>query len=82
VDASPGVLFEASAMGCNVVASRNCGNWRLCHHELLAPRCEASDFVDRIRRSLTSPHPDGRDRFRGGYVKLLDALEQFRSASG
>lgn len=82
VDAAPGVLFEASAMGCNVVASRNCGNWRLCHDELLAPRCEATDFVDRIRRSLTGPYPDGRDQFRGGYVKLLDALEQLRSASG
>jgi glycosyltransferase involved in cell wall biosynthesis len=81
VDGAPGVLFEASAMGCNVVASRNCGNWALCHDELLARRCEAPDFVDRIRRSLGCPYPDGRDRFRGGYADLVEALERFRPAS-
>jgi len=34
-DAAPGILFEGSVMGCNLVASRNCGNWKICHTELL-----------------------------------------------
>jgi glycosyltransferase involved in cell wall biosynthesis len=81
VDAAPGVLFEASAMGCNVVASPNCGNWRLCHDELLARRCDAGELVDRIRRSLDRPYPDGRDRFRGGYGALVKALGELRAAT-
>ncbi len=81
VDGAPGILFEASAMGCNVVASRNCGNWRLCHDELLVPRCEASPFVDRIQRAVTRPFPDGRDLFQGGYGELLGALERFRAGA-
>ena len=81
VDGAPGILFEASAMGCNVVASRNCGNSRLCHEELLVPRCEASPFVDRIRRAVAGPYPDGRDEFRGGYGELLGALERFRAGA-
>src|SRR5262249_42175479 len=43
LDAAPGVLFEASAMGCNVVASPNCGNWGLCNEQLLAKRCSLGD---------------------------------------
>lgn len=82
VDAAPGVLFEASAMDCNVVATRNCGNWQLCHEELVAERCQAADFVSRIRRSLTGRYPDGRDRFRNGYGEFVRALEQFRSTAG
>jgi hypothetical protein len=74
VDAAPGVLFEASAMGCNVVASPNCGNWQLCHPQLLAPQCTLDAFGDPIERSLTAPFPDNRDRFHGGYDALLEVL--------
>jgi hypothetical protein len=82
VDAAPGVLFEASAMGCNVVATRNCGNWQLCHEDLMAEACDAAEFVRRIRRSLTGARPDGRDRFQGGYREFLRAVESFPSGPG
>jgi glycosyltransferase involved in cell wall biosynthesis len=76
LDAAPVVLFEASAMGCNVVATKNCGNWELCHEELAAERCTADDLVEHIERSLSRPYADNRDRFRGGYAELVDALER------
>ena len=82
LDAAPNVLFEASAMGCNVVATRNCGNWELCNDELLAERCTADDFVECIRRSLSHAHADNRDRFRGGYDALVEALNRFQRISG
>ena len=31
IDAAPGILFEGAVMGCNLVASKNCGNWEVCH---------------------------------------------------
>ncbi len=74
VDAAPGILFEASAMGCNVVASPNCGNWSLCHEDLAAERCAAGDLVDRIRIAVTRPYPDHRQAFRGGYDDLVETL--------
>jgi len=48
-DAAPGILFEAAALGCNIVASRNCGNWRICHDELLVEPYALETFVDRVR---------------------------------
>ena len=77
LDAAPGVLFEASAMGCNVIASRNCGNWRLCNEQLLAERCSASAFVSAIQRAQRGPYPDHREHFRGGYADLVETLNVF-----
>lgn len=74
-DAAPGVLFEASAMGCNVVTTPNCGNWQLCHDDLLAPT--AAELPDRMRRAVGAPLPDHRERFRGGYAELVDTLYAF-----
>lgn len=74
MDAAPGVLFEASAMGCNVVASPNCGNWPLCNPQLVADECSVDAFLGAITRSLTAVHPDNRDDFRGGYQDLVDTL--------
>jgi glycosyltransferase involved in cell wall biosynthesis len=54
-DAAPGVLYEAATMGCNVVASKNCGNWSLCHPELLVKEYETSTFVTAVKRALTRP---------------------------
>jgi glycosyltransferase involved in cell wall biosynthesis len=76
-DAAPGVLFEASAMGCNVIASPNCGNWQLCNEQLLADRCSRDVFVSRIKRSLTGPYKDNQENFRGGYADLVDTLSVF-----
>jgi glycosyltransferase involved in cell wall biosynthesis len=77
LDAAPGVLFEASAMGCNVIASPNCGNWRLCNEELLAQHCSAEDFVSAIRRSQHRSYDDHRAHFRGGYADLVETLRVF-----
>ncbi|MEO8605854.1 MAG: glycosyltransferase [bacterium] len=74
-DPAPGVLFEASAMGANVVASRNSGNWQLCNDALLADSPEA--FATCIERALIAPLPDNRAQFLGGYADLVETLEAF-----
>jgi glycosyltransferase involved in cell wall biosynthesis len=60
-DASPGILFEASAMQCNVVASRNCGNWQLCDDELLVDPYSAQGFRNAIRLATTRRYHDNLD---------------------
>lgn len=79
IDAAPGVLFEGSVLGCNLVASRTCGNWELCHPDLLAPSLDAEAFAECIRRGLERPYDDRRQRFldAGGYAELLVLLEAF-----
>lgn len=76
IDAAPGILFEASALGCNVVASRNCGNWRLCHPELLVESYGADEFVERSHRSLTRKFEDHMDEFLrpSSYEDLVETL--------
>ena len=81
IDAAPGILFEASAMGCNVVASRNCGNWEICHPDLLADPCTSDAFAACLTRARATKHADHLDRFleRRSYrelVKILTALSQ------
>jgi hypothetical protein len=77
LDAAPGILFEASAMGCNVVASPNCGNWQLCHRQLLAARCTPDAFLERIGYALEAPYADNREQYCGGYADLLETLSVF-----
>ena len=74
LDAAPGVLFEASAMDCNVIASRNCGNFELCNEQLLAEGCSPEAFLSKIERSLERPYMDHRKKFRGGYQDLVETL--------
>jgi glycosyltransferase involved in cell wall biosynthesis len=75
-DASPGILFEASRIGCNVVASRNCGNWMLCHEDLLVDPFTEEGFVEAARRAVRRKYPDNMSRFleEGSYARLLDVL--------
>lgn len=77
IDAAPGVLFEAAIMGCNVVASRNCGNWELCSPDLLVQPFEFEAFVDAVRRARVAKRADRLDVFlaRAGYADLLDTLD-------
>jgi glycosyltransferase involved in cell wall biosynthesis len=77
LDSAPGVMFEASAMGCNVIASPNCGNWQLCNEQLVAARCSADEFVAKIERSLAAAYEGNRRRFRGGYPDLVETLTAF-----
>jgi glycosyltransferase involved in cell wall biosynthesis len=76
IDAAPGILYEASIMGCNVVASKNCGNWELCHPELLADPCTVEAFVACLGRARTAKYNDHLDRFleRRSYRELMALL--------
>jgi glycosyltransferase involved in cell wall biosynthesis len=75
-DAAPGVLFEGSALGCNVMTSKNAGNWRLCNDDLLAEPFRAGEFVNKIRLSLSKRFADHIDYFfqADSYRKLVDVL--------
>lgn len=79
IDAAPGILFEASVLGCNVVASRNCGNWELCHPDLLVESFGPADFAACVERALTHKFDDGRQAFlaRNGYANLVGILDAF-----
>jgi glycosyltransferase involved in cell wall biosynthesis len=62
-DAAPGILFEASAMGCNVVASKNCGNWKICNDQLLIDPFTFDQFLQKIRLSLSKKFDDNMGFF-------------------
>jgi glycosyltransferase involved in cell wall biosynthesis len=73
IDAAPGTLYEAAAMGCNVVASKNCGNWSVCHPDLLAEPFGVDGFVTAIGRAIERKYDD---RFG---VRQVDSYALFRS---
>jgi glycosyltransferase involved in cell wall biosynthesis len=75
-DASPGVLFQASVMGCNVVASKNCGNWTICHDELLVDPFSEDEFVEAAARAVRTKRRDNMQDFleRRSYARLLEVL--------
>jgi len=62
-DPAPGVLFEASALGCNIVASKNCGNWEICNEELLVDPYTLENFLEKIKISLTNKYDDNISYF-------------------
>jgi hypothetical protein len=72
-------LFEGSALGCNLIASKNCGNWPLCNERLVAHPFARQVFLDKIRLSLTAPHQDHIDVFlqSGSYADLLETILVF-----
>lgn len=78
-DSAPGILFEASAMKCNVIASPNCGNWQLCHEMLLVDTFTPESFVQKISLSLTKKFPDNIGWFleKKSYQNLLETLSVF-----
>lgn len=75
-DPAPGILWEASVMGCNVVASRSCGNWMLCHGDLVAEPNQPQDFAAKIARSLGGKLADNMQFFvdAGSYRDLLETI--------
>ncbi len=79
IDAAPGVLFEGAAMGCNVVASRNCGNWELCHSDLLVDSMRADRFIECARRAQRRKYDDNLESFLrlGSYADLVKTLDAF-----
>lgn len=60
-DAAPGVLFEASAMGCQVIASKRCGNWGICNPSLVIDHPDAEEFMQKIGLALDHPLPGRYD---------------------
>ena len=79
MDPAPGVLLQAAVMDCNIVASKNCGNWRVCHEDLLINRFAAEDFTKKIRRSLTGKFKSNIDYFvkMNSYSNLMDIVRVF-----
>jgi glycosyltransferase involved in cell wall biosynthesis len=73
-DAAPGILFEASAMGSNIVASKNCGNWQICDDRLLVDRFDLEVFVEKTMLALTRKFEDNIDHFlqAKSYAHLLE----------
>lgn len=78
-DSAPGVLFEASAMGCNIIASKNCGNWKICNEELLVDPFNLNNFIERIYFSLEKKYDDNIDYFikTNSYKDLIDIISVF-----
>ncbi len=76
LDAAPGLLFEASVMGCNIVASKNCGNWQICNKDLLVNNFGVKDYLDKINRSLTQEYEDNIVLFldSNSYRNLIDII--------
>jgi glycosyltransferase involved in cell wall biosynthesis len=75
-DTAPGILFEASVMGCNVVASRNCGNWRICNPELLVDPFSAEGFARKVAVAQTCKLDDNLSFFleSQSYGDLVETL--------
>jgi len=75
-DAAPGILWEASVMGCNIVASRHCGNWMLCDKDLLAEADRSESFADKIALSLGGRREDHMPFFidAGSYRDLVETI--------
>ena len=69
-------LALASLMGCNVIISKNCGNWMLCNEQLLVEYYSASSFLDRISVSLSGTMADNMNDFSRSrsYQKLVETL--------
>jgi glycosyltransferase involved in cell wall biosynthesis len=78
-DPAPHVLFEAAAMGCNLVASKNAGNWRICHPELLVDPPSSRTYASRIKLSVRQPFENGLETFleRSAYAELMEILHVF-----
>lgn len=79
IDAAPGVLFEAAAMGCNVVASANCGNADICHPMLVPESLEPRAFAECVERGVRMKYEDNLGAYlsRGSYADLTATLDAF-----
>jgi glycosyltransferase involved in cell wall biosynthesis len=84
IDAAPGVLFEAAAIGCNVVTSKNCGNWEISHPHLVAEPYGPDTFVACIRRAMVQKYEDRLESLlrRRSYDDLLALVTAFARPSG
>ncbi len=76
-DSAPGILFEAAALGCNIVTSKNCGNWMICNEQLLADPFSKEQFLKTITRSLSKKFDDNMKFFLGteSYRQLVEITQ-------
>jgi hypothetical protein len=81
LDSPREILPEGAAMGCNIVASRNCGQWRLCNPNLLVEDFTPQGFIDKIRLSLNRKLPDNSTDFESSsdIVDILELLKLVKS---
>ena len=78
-DASPGILYEAAVLGCNLVVSKNCGNWRICNDNLLVHTFNANSFLKKIDLAVKQKFTDNLDFFiqSKSYQKLKNVIAEF-----
>ncbi|MGH7801671.1 MAG: glycosyltransferase [Thermodesulfobacteriota bacterium] len=78
-DTAPGILFEASTIGCNIIASKNCGNWQICNETLLVDPFKLDNFLEKIQLSLQKKYEDNMEYFikTDSYKNLLDTILVF-----
>jgi glycosyltransferase involved in cell wall biosynthesis len=76
-DTAPGILFEASALGANVVASDNCGNAAICDARLRVDEYRPAQFAQRIRLARARKFDDNIAPFLDPrpYDEFLEALD-------
>ena len=70
-DTAPGILYEATGMGCNIVCSQNCGNWEMCPESFLARDYTAEGFQAGIARALEGHVPICTQDFETDCVSLI-----------
>ncbi len=80
-DAAPGILFEAAIMGCNLIASKNCGNWQICHEDLIVDPPSLENYLEKINLSVKQKFPDNQNLFleNHSYDKFLSILAEFET---
>jgi len=78
-DAAPQILFEGAALGCNLVASRNCGNWMTCHPELVVDHFTAADYIEVAGRAAAREYANRMEQVLGqrSYRTLADICMVF-----
>ena len=78
-DTAPGILYEASAMDCNIIASKNCGNWQICNKGLLVDPFNLHSFLEKISHSLHKKYEDNIDYFlnTNSYKNLVETIMVF-----
>jgi glycosyltransferase involved in cell wall biosynthesis len=76
-DTAPGILFEASALGANVVASDNCGNAAICDERLHVRDYQPAEFARRVRAGRAEKIGDNIAGFLDPqpYDEFLEALD-------
>jgi glycosyltransferase involved in cell wall biosynthesis len=78
-DPAPVVLFEASALGCNIVASKNCSNWQICNEKLLVDPYNLNNFIEKIYVSLKNKFEDNMEFFikTNSFNNFIDVVSVF-----